>query len=103
MSVEARHGRLTQALAWGRLRDMALRQVATRAGVQTRVDRAARSDSLGTLRKLSETARTIERQARAAQAVVAIDAKVHEVHEVHPISRAERRRLQALHRKTGPP
>ncbi|MES2859949.1 MAG: hypothetical protein V4701_00665 [Pseudomonadota bacterium] len=105
MSVEARKGRLNQALAWGRLRDMALRQTADRSRVQATLDRAAHRDSLAAFREINETAKTIVHSARVVKSVAGL-AEVHDVHDVHPpqpTSRADRRRQAARARKIGPP
>ncbi|QTN19075.1 hypothetical protein HZ989_12705 [Brevundimonas sp. AJA228-03] len=112
MSVEARRGRLNRALAWGRLRDMALRQVSDRARLEARVARAASRASIDTLNEINATARSIVQSARLVGAVADTgthspsSSKVQEVQEVHPVpplSRAERRRQAARARKTGPP
>lgn len=112
MSVEARRGRLSRALAWGRLRDMALRQIADRARLEARVAHAASRRSIDTLNEINATARTIVQSARVVGAVADRTAhaaparKVQEVQEVHPVSslsRADRRRQVAQARKTGPP
>ncbi len=119
MSVEARRGRLTQALSWGRLRDMALRQVATSEREKIRIDRAVHNDTMTRFSEITTAAQTARQQALAtisatraevakvrARTVTASAPEVHEVHDVHdvhPVSRAERRRLEAIRRKTGPP
>ncbi|ADL02018.1 hypothetical protein [Brevundimonas subvibrioides] len=116
MSVEARRGRLNRALAWGRLRDMALRQIADRARLEARIAHAASRQSIDKLSEINATARAIVHSARVVGAIGDLDAgassprKVQKVQEVHPVSpqgsnlsRAERRRQAARARKTGPP
>ncbi len=110
MSVEARKGRLTQALAWGRLRDMALRQIVDRTRLQASVERATRRDNMAALHEINETAKAIISSAGVVKSVSGLapsaDARVHEVDDVHPpqpLSRAARRRQAAALRKTGPP
>ena len=116
MSVEARRGRLNRALAWGRLRDMALRQISDRARLEARIARAASRQSIDTLNEINATARSIVQSARVVGTVgdtvgdrttrAPSPRKVQEVQEVHPVlplARAERRRQAAQARKTGPP
>lgn len=112
MSVEARRGRLSRALGWGRLRDMALRQISDRARLEARIEHAASRRSIDTLNEINATARSIVHSARVVGTVGSPACRqseaveVHDVHDVHPVaplSRAERRRQAAFSRKTGPP
>jgi len=112
MSVEARRGRLSRALAWGRLRDMALRQISDRARLEARIAHAASRKSIDTLSEINATARSIVQSARVVGTVADQTARapsprrvqdVQEVQPVSPLSRAERRRQAAQTRKTGPP
>lgn len=111
MSVAARRGRLTQALGWARLRDMALWQAAAQrrldawnASAETAETPAipAPTQPPASVPQPRETARAILTRARA---------EVQEVHDVHSnspfepgLNRAQRRsRLKALNKQTGPP
>ncbi|AQR62540.1 hypothetical protein BZG35_13470 [Brevundimonas sp. LM2] len=112
MSVEARRGRLNRALAWGRLRDMALRQIADRARLEARIAQAASRASIDRLNEINATARSIVHSARVVGHVADLAEhppsarevqEVQDVQSVSPLSRAERCRQAARARKTGPP
>jgi len=107
MAIEARRGRVRRALAWARLRDVTLRQIRDQARLQRQLDREGHDANAADAPAFTPSPPPAPefKPGLAEQAIVAARElhKVHQIHSNSSFSRADRRRLAALTRKTSPP